>query len=480
MAQRYLDADIVEAKALGVAKRKYKKIAEKEGREFDFSDIPPEIIEPYATQDPIYTQKLWFLFREPIKKFQQIYDFEKSITPIILDMQKRGMMVDRPFAKRQSVQYGKDMDACFKRIQSMLRREGIKLPEFKPNSGKQVAYILDRMRVSVTEYTKTGQISTDQKVLKLYAEEYPIIQEILMYRFIKKQKGTYFDPLIGRYTTHGDPFAHFFLFQSGARTGRTSAELIQTIPRAEESETAHAPKLARKAFRPRPGYTFVAIDYKALQMVLFYHFSNAEALIKRVWDGWDPHDATSEMIFGKITKPLRRIAKTMGLGMIFMMGKDKLIRSLKVSPIEGSNIYNDFCRLVPVREFCRDTISTLYRRGVLNLDIESDRMSVHREYRVPQELAYKGPNTLIQGTEAYIVKWAMKRSNDMIRKSGIDANILMNVHDELLFEVSNKEPLKKVVKKLQDEMEDYETFKVPLRTDVKVSNKSWGDAIPFN
>jgi DNA polymerase-1 len=101
-------------------------------------------------------------------------------------------------------------------------------------------------------------------------------------------------------------------------------------------------------------------------------------------------------------------------------------------------------------------------------------MSFHREYKVPHEFAYKGPNVIIQGTEAYVVKAAMIRCDEKITKSGMDVHMLMNVHDELLFEVSNKEPLPLIVNELVKAMEDHVTFKVPLRVEAKVSSESWG------
>lgn len=486
MAQRYLNADILPAKKLSLYKKKYKKIAKQKGIEFDYSQIPRFVMKPYATEDPIFTEKLWFVFREPIKKFQAIYDFEKQVAPIILKMQERGMMVDRKFVRHQSKIYAHEIEQCQERIRSLIKKAGISMKQFKSyptvksNSYQQVGYVLEKMGISLPR-NERGNPVTDSKVLATF-DSHKIVSEFLLDRFFRKQKSVYFDPLFKRHTTADDPYAHFFLFQSGARTGRTSAELIQTIPRPEESRTAHAPKIARQAFIPRPGYVFLAVDYKALQMMIFFHFAKAKNLIKKVWDGWDPHDAACEMLFGKVEKERRKITKNIQFGLVFGMGVRKLLRVLlqnkfdgkTVTAIQADQILKKYYDRVPVKQFTAKCVAELYNTGVLELEFDSELMAFRREYRVPREMAYKGPNVKIQGTEAYVVKSAMVRCDRLIEKKGMDVHMLMNVHDELLFEVSEKEPIPLVVDEIKKAMEDYVTFDVPLRVEPKIDRSNWG------
>ena len=131
MAQRYLKADILPAKKLSKYKAKYKRIAKNQGIEFDYSQIPRFILKPYAVEDAVYTQKLWFVFREPIKQFQAIYDFEKTVSPIILKMQERGMMVDRKFVKKQSAVYAQEIENVQVRIRALLKKARISMKQFK-------------------------------------------------------------------------------------------------------------------------------------------------------------------------------------------------------------------------------------------------------------------------------------------------------------------------------------------------------------
>ena len=477
MAVRYLNADIREAKLLRKYKAKYKKHAKRKGITFDWSQIPRFVMKPYATDDAVFTEKLWFLFREPIKKFEKIYQMEKKISPIILKMQELGMMVDRQFVRKQAAQYGKESRLCYSNIQSLLKQHSIRLPDFNPGSPKQVAYVMKKMGIPLPTNEKGNPI-TESKVL-VELDHFPMVNLQLLSRFLDKQKGTYFDPLWQRYTTAEDPYARFFIFQSGARTGRMSAELIQTIPRPGESRTAKAPKIARQAFRPRHGYFMLAVDYKALQMLIFFHYAKATALIEKCRDGWDPHDAACHMMFGKIDKELRRDTKDIQFGLVFGMGLTKLTHTLKknnkaTTQLRAAQILETYMSIVPVREYTRECSNELRQTGILNLKFESELMDFNREYRVPQEFAYKGPNVKIQGTEAYVMKTAMLRADTFIQKKGMDVNLLAQVHDELLFEVSEKEPAALVVKELSRAMEDHVTFSMPLRVEPKVSRLNWG------
>lgn len=479
MAERYLGADIQEKKALAPYIRKYKKKAKEQNIEFDWAMLPKFVLKPYAIQDAVFTQKLWFLFRTPLQRFIEIYNLEKRVTRVALKMQEHGMMVDRPFVKKISKQYTQELIDSMQRMKALMKQHHIRMKDFKPNSPQQVAYVLDKMGVKLPK-NENGNPITDAPTLQKF-DDHKMVNEILLFKFIKKQKTAFIDPLWQRHSTDDDPYARFLIFLSGTKTGRQSAELIQTMPRPEESRTAHAPKLARQSFIPRPGYRLLAIDYKALQMRLFYHYAKAKMLIEKVKQGWDPHDATTQLLFGELTKDLRKDAKNIGFGIVFGMGTNKLIAQLQkskarksTSRVQAHEILNTYYKLVPVREFTHECISKLYRTGVLELRFDSPLMSGYREYNVPQEFAYKGPNVLIQGTEAYVVKSAMLRCAKTIREKGCDVSMLIAIHDELLFEVSQKEPLHHIVKILSREMEDHITFDVPLEVDAKVSDLNWG------
>lgn len=476
LAVRWLGEDIKPAKKLGWYKRKYRKIAKQEGRVFSYADIPRFILEPYAIEDSLFTEKLWFFVRPRLRKFQPLYDFEKSITPSVVAMQRVGMLVDRAFATKMSRQYEKDIRRTKGEIQAILCKAGIKMPEFNPGSVKQLAWVLEKLDVPITNTTRWG-FKTDAETLKEVETE-PIVNRILLFRFLSKQKGTYFDSILDNHTSEDDPIAHFLLFQAGTRSGRFSAELVQTIPKVGESRTAHAPKLARKIFIPRPGKRLITVDYRNLQMVLFFHFANATKLIKLANDGWDAHDAACKIVFGKVTPELRNnVIKGIQFGLIFGMGVDKLVRSLKLGYARGAEILQEYHDKVPVREYMEKEISQLNKTGYGVLEIHSDLMDVYREYHLSRDRAFAIVNYKIQGTEAYVMKHAILRVNRMLTKHGFDAEMLMTVHDELIFEIGEKKWFNHVVKKICRTMEDHKTFRTKLYVEPKIGEKSqsWGE-----
>lgn len=475
MARDLLHEETTNAKELTKVKAKYKKIAKAEGKEFSYDMIPREYLEPYAVDDTNFTIMLWYYFKDAIKEYDTIYQFEKSLIPIIVKMQNTGMRVDRTFAKKMARKYRKDQQIYFDEIQEYFLNHGIRKPEFNPGSPKQVGEVIERLGIPIKERTKKGFTATDAKTLKQYFKKQPFVRSLLRYRFCAKQAGTYFEPLAYRYTSPLNDIAHFTLWQSGAKTGRFSAELIQTIPRPGEAPLIKAPKLARMAFIPRDGYRFVSIDYKGIEMRLFFHFAQATALIEKIKAGWDPHDATSDLLFNKVNEAVRHTSKDMNFGFIFGMGKEKLAKSLGFSPEKTAKIFKKYYEHIPVQEYMTEVRNMLNRNGLITIEYDSPLMSFVRDYHLPVHLSYKGVNMIIQGTAAYVLKHAMKRVAKLIREKGMDVIMDMTIHDELLFEVSKKENLKLVVRELAKCMEDRVTFDVPIEVDVKVSDVSWGD-----
>lgn len=479
MARNYLQADTQSEAQLKRIIRAYKQ---KEGSEnFGYHKIPRDVIEPYAVDDAKYTLQLYFLFTKPLRRYRKLYEFEKSLIPIVLEMEKTGMMIDRPFVKQKLDKYSRQLETIERDMKRYLKKH--RLPHgasINFNSPRQIGEVLEALKIPNLVRTPKGFVDTSAGVLEMYRRDQPFIDQLLNYRFYQKQVGTYFEPLYCHYSSDHDPIAHFLLWQSGARTGRFSAELIQTIPRTEEKESIHVLKETRRAFRPRPGYVYVCIDYKAIEMRLFFHFANAKQLIEKVKAGWDPHDATCQMLFGKVTKPLRRIAKNINFGFIYGMGKKKLQAQLGLPLLKCEKIFDNYHRMVPIRQYMSLVTGKIYRRGYISIDYASDLMDFRRDYRLPSDKAYKGVNTIIQGSAAYVMKHGMRRVTEVIRKKGIDAKLLMTAHDELIFEVSKKERLDRVVPILKQAMEDRVTFKVPILADVKWSAKSWGDVQSFD
>lgn len=484
MAAKYLDEPCLEDKELKKIKAKFKREAKKEGRQFYYDQIPANILYPYAKQDAVYTIRLWYMFEEELKKYKDLYNLEKRLVPIIVAMQQRGFKVNREYLREACIQGHKLSVKLDGQLRDYLRdhtnfdEEYIKIAKFK---GPQLINMFSALHIEIKDRTKKrGNVATDAKALKK-VKDHAFVDLILKDRDIDKQLSTYWDPLYKRYTTDERPYAHFLFWQSGAKSGRFSAELIQTAPKkAKEGAKFHV----RKAFIPRRGRRFVFADYSQIEYRLFAHFSNNVKLMSDIKQGLDVHLATAYALFGKDVveeskdskKKYRDRAKTINFGIIYGMGPDKLAGSLGLPLTEAYQVLQDYYKVYPVQEYMQSEVDSLYKTGVVKIDFNSSLMSFTRDYRVPLGFAYRATNIKIQGTAAYVMKYAMFRCTKWLKDNQIDAPMLITIHDEFGWEVKDDDNWEWTAKNLQEQMEDRVTFKVPLTVEVKTSTVSWGDA----
>lgn len=498
LAKAHLGIETKEANRLNALIKKYKERAKKEGREFRWSEIPDEYIIPYAKRDTEYTIKLWFYWQEPLKQVKVLYEFEKSLIPIIVKMQKRGMGIDRYLVLKTIQQYERKLVELETQIKQIT--EGLGVKDFNIRSVPQLRLVLEKLGVQTTRDPKTGELSTSK--VSLQSVNHPFIDLVLRYRFFKKHLSTYYSPLYFHYTSPTNSRAHFMLYQTGAKTGRFSAELIQTFPRPEEAKVAGERHEVRKVVIPKKGYVILCKDYEQQEMRLFIHYSNCKRMIDIIngkgGRGIDCYEETAKILFGKLyrepySKPLRYIAKQCSLGMIYGEGQRKLIdtviaylnskfdreviEKIGVSERWARQVLDAYYRLYPVKPFMQQKIAEVYKTGVLKMSFDSPLMKFSRVYHVPHEFAYRAVNMLIQGTAAYIIKSAMLRIDRRLKKENLHKQVrmLMQVHDELIFEVHESLDIKEVDGILSEEMEDHVTFKVPITTSMKWSKVSWGD-----
>ncbi len=370
--------------------------------------------------------------------------------------------------------------------------------KFSPNSSKHLQHIIEKLNLQIYEQTDKGNLKTDAITLENH-KNIPFIKMLLNYRFYNKQYNTYYEPLLNYYTSKNNNRAHFMFYQSGAKTGRFSAELIQTIPKNLEDKPEEERRYVRKAFIPKKNHYFLCIDYDQIEFRLFAHFAKCKSMIDGVKNKIDIHLATAFDIFGKnvvlqndlIKKACRRGIKNLNFGIIYGMGVKALSVSLKemINDMEKhatkfkinvslpSEVLHMYYENLPVKEFITNLTGKLYREGFITLNLNSKLMRINRQYHIPQEKAYKAANALIQGCAAYVMKYGMLRVNDYIKKSEYKDKIklLMTVHDELVFEIDKSVDVNIISKKLKEQMEDLVTFNVPIEVSCKWSNKSWGD-----
>lgn len=270
LVKEILNEPCEEEKLLSKVKSKYKKIAKQEGKIFSYDQIPKEVLYPYAIKDTEYTMKLWYYFMKPLKKYRKIYRIEKELIPIIVEMVANGFRVDRKFVKQQIKQLKSNRKIILVKLDNILKDNKIKFKKElirkrepsiysycekhklnlkkikfdsknnqyigiiyeKANLGSPIhlIHIIQCLDIPIKETTEKLKLATDIETLRNYIQ-YPFIKLLIESRFIEKQLSTYYEPLIKEYTTKEDPIAHFMFYQSGAKTGRFTANLIQTMPK---------------------------------------------------------------------------------------------------------------------------------------------------------------------------------------------------------------------------------------------------------
>ena len=504
----HLGIETHESNRLKSTIKNYKEKAKKEGYQFKWSQIPLAVMLPYAKRDPEYTIQLWYYWQEPLVEMKKLYEFEKSIIPIIVDMEWKGLRIDRYLCGRKSREYGNKLESLMDQMSKFITDNNIDLgKDFNPRSPKQIQKLILALGVEDegNKNEKTGMPITDKKSLQKLALNNSFFSLLQQFRFFTKHKGTYYDPLKDYYTTEDNDIAHFMMYQTGAKTGRFSVELAQTFPKPEDSVVSGEKHEVRKVIIPRRGKAFLCIDYEQQEMRLFCHYSNCTRMIdiinkKSGTQGFDIYIETAELLFGKIfenpkyRKALRWVAKQDALGGIYGIGMNKLIAQTVVHLHEkfGSDIVEEigvserwaydslqkFYKMYPVREYTQDNIRELQTKGYIELEFHSKLMDFKRHYNIPNDKAYKGGNARIQGTAAYIIKCAMSRVDDKIKQERWQNHVemVLQVHDELVFEVDNNISFIRHVKDiLCNTMNDMETFQVPITTSAKWSPISLGD-----
>lgn len=430
LVQIHLNIETKEANRLKSTIKKYKVMAEREGRQFKWSDIPESVMIPYAKRDPEYTIKLWFYWTIPLQESWKLYEFEKSLMPTIVDMQLKGLRIDRYRCRRISYEYGKKLEVLYDDMSKYLVDNKIVLgKDFNPRSVPQIQDIILQLGMGdVGEDVvdlKTRVPKTDKKALVKLSLDSKFFGMLQKSRFFSKHKGTYYDPLYEYYTSEEDDTAHFLIYQTGAKTGRFSVELAQTFPKPEENKLAGELHEVRKCIIPRRRKGFLCKDYEQQEARLFVHYSNCQRMIDvinkhpNMGRGLDIYVETAEMMFGKMydnlkyRKPLRFVTKTDFLGGIYGEGVAKLVSStvsmlyerfergiveeMGVNEQWAYDTLQKFYKLYPVREFMNEKISELYRNGFIELSFNSRLMNFTRRYNIPKAFAYKAGNAVIQG-----------------------------------------------------------------------------------
>jgi DNA polymerase-1 len=385
-------------------------------------------------------------------------DIEKPLIPIITAMDEWGVKVDLEYLKDLGKNYHKTLDTIEKNIWKMAGKE------FNVASPKQLGEVLFvdmGLKVARQKKTSTGAFSTKESELEKLREVHPIIEEIMKHREFSKLLGTYIDTIPAQVDGGGRLHAHFL--QAGSTTGRMSSENpnLQNIPNKTELGRA-----IRRAFVADKGYKLLALDYSQIEIRIAAFLSKDEKLLEIFKTGQDVHSAVASQVFGvpqsEVTKTMRSQAKVINFGILYGMGVSALKTNLGTSREEAQKFYNDyFAKFTTLAQYLDRVKAEASRQGFVETFFGRRRYFDGINSKLPfiraaaERMAINAP---IQGTEADIVKIAMARIDEYLTKNDLKdkVHLLLQVHDELVYEVKESEVKKvaPVLKKIMEEVID--------------------------
>jgi len=400
-------------------------------------------------------------------------DIEMPLVRVLADMELRGMFVDSAQFRALSAEYAARLGELATEIYDLAGGE------VNVNSPQQLRTVLfDRLRLSTrgVRRGKTG-LSTDVDVLRRLARDHPLPGKILEYRALSKLTSTYVDtlpslvnPATGR--------IHTSFHQTVTATGRLSSSdpNLQNIPvRGEEG------RRIRAAFKAAPGRLLLAADYSQIELRILAHLSGDPALIDAFRRGEDIHTRTAAEVFGSlagVTADMRRVAKVINFGIIYGMGPMRLARELEIAQDEAARyIERYFARYSGVQSYIDRTVAEARERGYVLTLLGRRRYLPElnaRESRVRQFAERTAVNTPIQGSAADLIKLAMLRVDGRLRADGLDACMVLQVHDELVLEAARGDA-ERVGDAVREEMEGVAGLAIPLTVDVGIG-EHWAEA----
>ena len=470
------DMDSLAKKYLGYETVKYEQVAGKGAKQISFSQVDLDTACRYAAEDADITLRLHLALwpkLEGVPALRKVYeDIEIPLVPVLAGMEQRGVLIDGDELRRQSQQLGKRM--------LELQQQSYLLAghEFNLDSPKQLqAVLFDELGLQAKLKTPTGQPSTNEEALEAIADTHELPRMILDYRGLAKLRSTYTDKLSGIVNPRTGR-VHTSYHQGSVATGRISSSdpNLQNIPvRTEEG------RRIRQAFIAPPGWKILAADYSQIELRIMAHLSGDEGLLRAFHAGGDVHRATAAEVFGvppeDITTNQRRAAKAINFGLMYGMSAFGLARQLGVDRGEaGDYMGRYFSRYPGVRAFMDATREQAHRDGYVET-IFGRRLYLEnltsRNQGLRQGAERAAVNAPMQGSAADIIKRAMIAVAGWL-KGRDDAHMLMQVHDELVFEV-RADAIDEVRAAVIERMSGAAELAVPLLVDVGVG-ANWDEA----
>lgn len=471
------DMDSLADRHLNYKTTTFEDIAGKGKKQLTFNQIPLEEAANYAAEDADITLLLHqalYPQLEAEKSLLHVYqDIEMPLVPVLSRMERTGVLIDANVLAAQSVQLTARLDELEKQAFAIAGEE------FNLSSPKQLQTILfEKLNLPVVKKTPGGAPSTNEEVLEELADNHELPRVILEHRSLSKLKTTYTDklPLMVDPKTRR---VHTSYHQAVTATGRLSSRdpNLQNIPvRTDEG------RRIRQAFIARDGYCIMAADYSQIELRIMAHLSQDKGLLKAFAEGKDIHRATAAEVFGmpldEVTADQRRSAKAINFGLIYGMSAFGLARQLGIPRGEAQRYMDLYFERYPgVLEYMARTREHAAEKGYVET-LEGRRLwlpEINSRNGMRRKAAEREAiNAPMQGTAADIIKKAMIAVDDWLQKENIDALMIMQVHDELVFEV-RKEQQAEMAEKIRGLMEAAMKLDVPLKVEAGVG-ANWDEA----
>jgi DNA polymerase I len=444
----------------------------------NMGDLPPEAISDYACEDADITFQLKQLFgpqieKEHLKKL--FYEMEMPLVSVLAKMEEEGVAIDIPHLEAYSRQLADETAALEIRIKELAGMD------FNVDSPKQLGDVLfEHMKISSkAKKTKTGQYATSEDILQQHKNDHEIIPCILDYRQMKKLKSTYVDPL----PTMKDPVdgrVHTSYMQTVTATGRLSSNNpnLQNIPIRSERG-----KEIRKAFIARSeDYQLMSADYSQIELRIIAALANDENMIQAFKDKVDIHRATAAKVFhvelDEVTKDQRSAAKAVNFGIIYGQSAFGLSQNLGISRTEAKQIIDSyFAQYSTIKTYMDKAVKDARENGYVETIMQRRRYlpDINSANAVVRGFAERNAvNAPIQGSAADIVKLAMVAVDKAMVKANVQSKMILQVHDELVFDVhKDEQEIMKVL--VKEAMESAVALAVPMEVEMELAN-NWLDA----
>ncbi|WP_114417103.1 DNA polymerase I [Marinospirillum perlucidum] len=471
------DMDSLALKYLGHQTITFEDLAGKGKKQLTFNQIEIDKAGPYAAEDADITLRLHQTLAPQVReegRLQEVLEkLELPLVPLLSKIERKGVKIDVPHLQQHSQEMAQRILELEEEAYSLAGRS------FNLGSPKQLAEILfQEQQLPVKKKTPKGAPSTAEAVLEELALDYPLPKIIMQHRGLSKLKNTYTDKLPQLVNSHTGR-VHTSYHQAVTATGRLSSSdpNLQNIPiRSEQG------RRIRQAFIAEPGYKLVAADYSQIELRIMAHLSGDQGLLKAFAEDQDIHLATAAEVFGtppdRITPDQRRSAKAINFGLIYGMSAFGLARQLHLERGQAQTYIDRYFDRYPgvlrYMDTTRETaaekgyVETLFGRRLYLPEINS------RNYNQRQGAERTAINAPMQGTAADIMKAAMLKVSSWLDESGLDAAIIMQVHDELVFEV-REDQVEKLIAGIKPCMEEAASLEVPLIVEA-ASGDNWEEA----